>query len=192
MKNWPPPSPRAVRKFYRALCWGTFRRRSGSLREAIGRHRVHRQKMAVLKMGGREAHTDYRVLARARAERRSSASCTPAAPTRSACTWRIWVIRSGATRFTDGRTLPARRIRARAPDAACRTDRNRASPHRETAASGGAAAGRLCRMPRRGCCGSRGPPGDGLTALRTYFVSRRPIDAQTNRLGRPRAMSRHG
>ncbi len=54
---------RAVRKFYRALCWGRFRRASGSLREPIGRHRVHRQKMAVLKMGGREAHTDYRVLA---------------------------------------------------------------------------------------------------------------------------------
>jgi 23S rRNA pseudouridine1911/1915/1917 synthase len=54
---------REVRKIYRALCWGMFRRRSGSLREAIGRHRVHRQKMAVLKMGGREARTDYRVLA---------------------------------------------------------------------------------------------------------------------------------
>ncbi len=54
---------RAVRKFYRALCWGRFRRASGSLREPIGRHRIHRQKMAVVKMGGREAHTDYRVLA---------------------------------------------------------------------------------------------------------------------------------
>jgi 23S rRNA pseudouridine1911/1915/1917 synthase len=45
------------------LCWGKFRRASGSCREAIGRHRVHRQKMMVLKIGGREAHTDYRVLA---------------------------------------------------------------------------------------------------------------------------------
>jgi 23S rRNA pseudouridine1911/1915/1917 synthase len=54
---------REVRKFYRALCWGQFRRASGSCREAIGRHRVHRQKMTVLKTGGREAHTDYRVLA---------------------------------------------------------------------------------------------------------------------------------
>jgi 23S rRNA pseudouridine1911/1915/1917 synthase len=53
---------REVRKFYRALCWGKFRRTSGSCREAIGRHRVHRQKMTVLKAGGREAHTDYRVL----------------------------------------------------------------------------------------------------------------------------------
>ncbi len=53
---------REVRKFYRALCWGKFRRASGSIREPIGRHRVHRQKMDVLKMGGRDAHTDYRVL----------------------------------------------------------------------------------------------------------------------------------
>jgi 23S rRNA pseudouridine1911/1915/1917 synthase len=53
---------REVRKFYRALCWGKFRRQSGSLRESIGRHRVHRQKMMVLKTGGRAAHTDYRVL----------------------------------------------------------------------------------------------------------------------------------
>jgi len=54
---------REVRKFYRALCWGKFRRQTGSLRESIGRHRVHRQKMTVLKTGGRAAHTDYRVLA---------------------------------------------------------------------------------------------------------------------------------
>ena len=53
---------REVRKFYRALCWGRFRRASGSCREAIGRHRVHRQKMTVLKSGGRDSHTDYRVL----------------------------------------------------------------------------------------------------------------------------------
>jgi 23S rRNA pseudouridine1911/1915/1917 synthase len=53
---------RDVRKFYRALCRGVFRRKSGECREAIGRHRVHRQKMSVLKMGGRSAHTDYRVL----------------------------------------------------------------------------------------------------------------------------------
>ena len=54
---------RDVRKFYRALCWGTFRRASGECLGAIGRHRVHRQKMAVLKSGGRPSHTDYRVLA---------------------------------------------------------------------------------------------------------------------------------
>jgi 23S rRNA pseudouridine1911/1915/1917 synthase len=53
---------REVRKFYRALCWGVFRHASGECRAAIGRHRVHRQKMTVLKAGGRASHTDYRVL----------------------------------------------------------------------------------------------------------------------------------
>ena len=57
---------REVRKFYRALCWGTFRRATGSLREPIGRNPAHRQKMAVVKRGGREAHTDYRVVAQGR------------------------------------------------------------------------------------------------------------------------------
>jgi 23S rRNA pseudouridine1911/1915/1917 synthase len=53
---------RKVRKVYRSLCWGIFRRASGDCRQPIGRHRVHRQKMTVLKTGGRSAHTDYRVL----------------------------------------------------------------------------------------------------------------------------------
>ncbi len=55
---------REVRKFYRALCVGTFRRASGELRGAIGRHPVHRKKMAVPKdpARGRVAWTDYRVL----------------------------------------------------------------------------------------------------------------------------------
>jgi 23S rRNA pseudouridine1911/1915/1917 synthase len=52
---------RQVKKIYRALCWGVFRQRSGECRGAIGRHRVHRQKMTVLKTGGRDSHTDYRV-----------------------------------------------------------------------------------------------------------------------------------
>jgi len=53
---------REVRKVYHALCWGLFRRKSGECRQALGRHRVHRQKMTVLKNGGRASHTDYRVL----------------------------------------------------------------------------------------------------------------------------------
>jgi 23S rRNA pseudouridine1911/1915/1917 synthase len=57
---------REVRKVYRALCWGVFRRATGELRQPIGRHRVHRQKMTVLKTGGRVAHTDYRVLTQGR------------------------------------------------------------------------------------------------------------------------------
>ena len=55
---------RDVKKIYRALCWGVFRRASGECRGAIGRHPVHRQKMAVPKNPerGRAARTDYRVL----------------------------------------------------------------------------------------------------------------------------------
>ena len=56
---------RQVRKIYQALCWGQFRRPSGTCRNQIARHRIHRQKMAVLSpnsAGGKEAHTDYKVL----------------------------------------------------------------------------------------------------------------------------------
>jgi 23S rRNA pseudouridine1911/1915/1917 synthase len=59
---------RAVKKIYRALCVGIFRRASGELRGAIGRHPVHRKKMAVPKdpERGRTAWTDFRVLQQGR------------------------------------------------------------------------------------------------------------------------------
>ncbi len=54
---------REVRKIYLALALGRFREARGSVREPIGRHPVHRQKMAVLPAGrGREARTDWRVI----------------------------------------------------------------------------------------------------------------------------------
>ncbi len=55
---------RAVKKVYRALCWGVFKRPAGECRGPIGRHPVHRKKMAVLKNAGRgrTAWTDYRVV----------------------------------------------------------------------------------------------------------------------------------
>jgi len=55
---------RDVKKFYRALCWGVFRRPHGECRGPIGRHPQQRKKMAVLKNAGRgrAAWTDYRVL----------------------------------------------------------------------------------------------------------------------------------
>ena len=55
---------REVKKVYRALCQGVFRRMSGECRGAIGRHPVHRKKMTVPKDSekGRAAWTDYRVL----------------------------------------------------------------------------------------------------------------------------------
>lgn len=53
---------RIVQKKYLALCRGVFRHKQGSCKDPIGRHRTQRQKMAVLTRGGKEAHTDYRVL----------------------------------------------------------------------------------------------------------------------------------
>jgi 23S rRNA pseudouridine1911/1915/1917 synthase len=59
---------REVKKVYRALCQGIFRRASGELRGPIGRHPVHRKKMAVSKNPERSktAWTDYRVLKQGR------------------------------------------------------------------------------------------------------------------------------
>jgi 23S rRNA pseudouridine1911/1915/1917 synthase len=54
---------RGVLKIYIALALGSFRTAAGSVQQALGRHPVHRQKMAVLPAGkGREARTDWRVL----------------------------------------------------------------------------------------------------------------------------------
>jgi 23S rRNA pseudouridine1911/1915/1917 synthase len=59
---------REVEKVYRALCWGVFHRPSGECRGPIGRHPVHRKKMAVMKNPGRgrAAWTDYRVVRQAK------------------------------------------------------------------------------------------------------------------------------
>jgi 23S rRNA pseudouridine1911/1915/1917 synthase len=55
---------RTVEKTYLAIVEGTLRRASGTIDAPIGRHRVHRQKMAIVPAGdGREAVTLYRVLA---------------------------------------------------------------------------------------------------------------------------------
>ena len=54
---------RGVLKIYIALALGAFRTQSGTIQQALGRHPVHRQKMAVLPPGkGREARTDWSVL----------------------------------------------------------------------------------------------------------------------------------
>lgn len=60
---------RKIRKIYRALCKGVFRRAKGECRGAIGRHPVHRQKMAVPKNPerGRAAWTTYSVLMQGKA-----------------------------------------------------------------------------------------------------------------------------
>lgn len=53
---------REVAKIYLALASGRFARASGTIEARIGRHPVHRKKMAVAKERGREARTSYRVL----------------------------------------------------------------------------------------------------------------------------------
>lgn len=54
---------RGVLKVYLALAVGSFRTQQGVVQQPLGRHPVHRQKMAVLPADkGREARTDWRVL----------------------------------------------------------------------------------------------------------------------------------
>ena len=53
---------RTVEKIYLALVAGKLRRNSGTINAAIGRHRVHRTKMAIAREGGREARTDFQVI----------------------------------------------------------------------------------------------------------------------------------
>lgn len=55
---------RAVRKTYRAIVEDVVKESEGVIRESIGRHPVHRKKMAVVERGGRESETTYRVLER--------------------------------------------------------------------------------------------------------------------------------
>jgi 23S rRNA pseudouridine1911/1915/1917 synthase len=52
---------RKVQKFYLALCAGRFTKFAGEIIEPIGRHPVHRQKMAIVDHG-RSAHTRYEVI----------------------------------------------------------------------------------------------------------------------------------
>jgi len=56
-------STHTVQKEYRALVWGHPRPAEGTLREPIGRHPVHRKKMAVTSKG-RKAVTHYHTLAK--------------------------------------------------------------------------------------------------------------------------------
>jgi 23S rRNA pseudouridine1911/1915/1917 synthase len=55
---------REVTKIYLAIAAGKLPRREGMIDAPIGRHRVHRQKMSVVKEGqGKEARTGWKVLA---------------------------------------------------------------------------------------------------------------------------------
>jgi 23S rRNA pseudouridine1911/1915/1917 synthase len=52
---------REIQKFYLALCAGRFTKPGGEIIKPIGRHPVHRQKMAIVD-GGRPAHTRFEVI----------------------------------------------------------------------------------------------------------------------------------
>ena len=56
---------RTIDKEYRALVWGNLARSSGRIDAPIGRHPVHRTRMAVRQRTGRAAVTQYTVVARA-------------------------------------------------------------------------------------------------------------------------------
>jgi 23S rRNA pseudouridine1911/1915/1917 synthase len=55
---------RIVQKTYRAIVEGIVRKSDGVITGSIGRHPIQRKKMAVLKRGGRESETAYKVLQR--------------------------------------------------------------------------------------------------------------------------------
>ncbi len=52
----------AIERVYKALVWGVPRARAGVIEGAIGRSPLNRQKMAVLRGGGKEARTHYKVM----------------------------------------------------------------------------------------------------------------------------------
>ena len=54
---------REVRKIYLAICAGILKKKKGTINVPLGRHPVHRQKMGIRERDGREAVTDWLVLA---------------------------------------------------------------------------------------------------------------------------------
>lgn len=54
---------RTVHKTYRAIVEGTVKDHEGIITGNIGRHPIHRKKMAVLSKGGRESETAYTIIA---------------------------------------------------------------------------------------------------------------------------------
>lgn len=52
----------AVQRVYKALVWGVPRLRAGTIDGELGRSPLNRQKMAVLRIGGKQARTHYKVI----------------------------------------------------------------------------------------------------------------------------------
>jgi 23S rRNA pseudouridine1911/1915/1917 synthase len=55
---------REIKKVYLALVKGNVKQNKGVIDLAIGRHKIHRKKMAIQQEGGRSATTSYEVIAR--------------------------------------------------------------------------------------------------------------------------------
>ncbi|MFO0389715.1 MAG: RluA family pseudouridine synthase [Alphaproteobacteria bacterium] len=53
---------RTLKRTYTALVWGTLKQKQGTITGNIGRSPVNRQKMAVVKTGGRSAVTHYKIV----------------------------------------------------------------------------------------------------------------------------------
>ncbi len=51
-----------IERVYKALVWGVPRERAGTIDGALGRSPLNRQKMAVLRVGGKPARTHYKVI----------------------------------------------------------------------------------------------------------------------------------
>ena len=54
----------SINRVYHAICYGIIEEDEGFVEAPIGRHPTDRKKMAVVKTGGKEAYTGYRVLKR--------------------------------------------------------------------------------------------------------------------------------
>lgn len=52
----------AIERVYRAIVWGVPRERAGTIDGALGRSPFNRQKIAVLRVGGKPARTHYKVI----------------------------------------------------------------------------------------------------------------------------------
>src|SRR5262249_37569000 len=50
----------AIERVYKALVWGVPKAMAGTIDGALGRSPLNRQKMAVLRVGGKEARTQYK------------------------------------------------------------------------------------------------------------------------------------
>ena len=170
-----------VEREYLALCTGVMTG-GGTVDQPIGRHRTQRTRWRCAVTAARRSRTTASRSAFARTRWRECAS-RPGARTRSACTWRTWVIPSSATRCMAG-GVACRRAPRRAeggarrlspPGAACRAAGIHAPEERQDRDIHGAAARGLRGVVRRAGARCRGvtPVSDGLLSFEWTLAARR-------------------